>query len=114
MRRFASAFRLSVRDPAQEGSESEEIMKRTITYAKHLAVAMFGAANSLDQANRLISPLAALLLFSAAVSPLAAQPAIGQTVTIPGHVIPALANATRLPHTPQIDQDQITVTVVLN
>ena len=34
--------------------------------------------------------------------------------SLPGHVIRALANATRLPHTRQMDEEPITVTVVLN
>jgi len=35
------------------------------------------------------------------------------SASVPGHVIRALANATRLPHTPQMDEEPITVTVVL-
>ena len=36
------------------------------------------------------------------------------SASVPGHVIRALANATRLPHTPQMDEEPITVTVVLS
>src|SRR5579863_4147239 len=53
-------------------------------------------------------------IFVAAVLPLTAQTPVAQTATLPGHVIKSLANATLIPHTPQMDKQQITLTVVLN
>src|ERR1039457_1735697 len=64
------------------------------------------------KANRLSSRPLALLLLLAAGLPLAAQSA--RQVTLPHHVVKALSNATRLPRTPQMDQDPIAFTVVLN
>jgi kumamolisin len=53
-------------------------------------------------------------IFVANVLPLTAQTSVAQTGTLPGHVIKSLANATLVPHTPQMDKEQITLTVVLN
>lgn len=53
-------------------------------------------------------------IFFAAILPLTAQTPVAQTATLPGHVIKSLANATLIPHTPQMDKEQITLTVVLN
>jgi hypothetical protein len=39
--------------------------------------------------------------------PLAAQTLVAQTATLPGQVVKSLANATRLPHTSQMDEEQI-------
>lgn len=50
----------------------------------------------------------------AAVLPLTAQTPVAQTATLPGHVVRSLADATRIPHTLQMDKEQITLTVVLN
>ena len=58
--------------------------------------------------------LLALVLFPALVLPLAAQTAGSPNVTLSGHVIKSLANATRLPHTPQMDEEPITLAVVLS
>jgi kumamolisin len=55
------------------------------------------------------------VVMSAALA-LLASPLGAQTpdhATLPGHVIRALEHATRLPHTPQMDNERITVTVVL-
>lgn len=60
--------------------------------------------------QRLLPPLAAMLL--AAILP--AQKLSAQQVTLPGHVIKALEKANRLPHGAEIDQEPITLTVVLN
>jgi subtilase family serine protease len=49
----------------------------------------------------------------ATVLPLAAQAPAAQTATLPGHVVKSLANATLIPHTPQMDEEQIRLTVVL-
>lgn len=53
-------------------------------------------------------------IFVAAFLPLTAQTPVAQTATLPGHVIKSLANATLIPHTPRMDKEQITLTVVLN
>jgi hypothetical protein len=55
--------------------------------------------------------LAPLLL---AALPLGAQTAGTPTGTLPGHVVQALARATRVPHTAQMDEEPITITVMLN
>ena len=55
-----------------------------------------------------------LLLVLAAAYTLAAQPSTGANVTLPGHVIAALANATALPRTPANSQQAVTITLVLN
>jgi len=56
--------------------------------------------------------LAMLAALAMLASPLGAQ--TPRNASLPGHVIRALANATRLPHTRQMDEEPITVTVVLN
>jgi len=56
----------------------------------------------------------ALLLFCAGVLSPAAQSQDTGLVTLPHHVVAALSSATRLPHTQQMEQDPLTVTVVLN
>ena len=58
--------------------------------------------------------ISALALLFASLAPLAAQSPNAGLVTLPGHVIRALPNATPVPHTPQMDAQPITVTVVLN
>lgn len=50
----------------------------------------------------------------AAALPLTAQAPEAQTATLPGHIIRALSNATLLPHSAQMDEDPIKLTVVLN
>ena len=55
-----------------------------------------------------------LALLVAVALPLDAQTPATQTITVPGHVINMLPNATRLPHTQEMDDEQIKVTVVLN
>ena len=58
-------------------------------------------------------PWALLFLCSGVLSP-AAQSQDTGLVTLPHHVVAALSSATRLPHTQQMEQDPLTVTVVLN
>lgn len=58
--------------------------------------------------------LTALALSTFLALPLAAQRASSPTVTLPGHVVRSLANATLLPHTAQMDDEPIQLTVVLN
>ena len=58
--------------------------------------------------------ISALALLFASLAPLAAQSPNAGLVALPGHVIRALPNATPVPHTPQMDTQPITVTVVLN
>ena len=54
------------------------------------------------------------MAFSIALAmPIAAQTSTAATATWPGHVLPALSNATLKPHTPEMDEDQIKLTVVL-
>jgi hypothetical protein len=66
-----------------------------------------------DKARLRIATAVRILLCAIALaSPLAAQ--TPNNASLPGHVIKALANATRLPHTPQMDEEPITVTVALN
>jgi len=60
------------------------------------------------------SSLAALGLCTFLALPLAAQRAGSPTVTLPGHVIRSLANATLLPHTSEMDEEPIQLTVVFN
>lgn len=59
--------------------------------------------------------IAAVLTASlvAAALPLTAQTPVAQTRTLPGHVIQALPNATLVPHTQTMDEEQIKLTVVL-
>lgn len=67
------------------------------------------------QAAKLITALKyapALALSIALAMPLAAQ--TSATATLPGHVVRSLSNATLVPHSSQMDQEQITLTVVLN
>ena len=68
--------------------------------------------NSHDLTRYPIMGLALLAAFAMSASPLGAQPA--GYASLPGHVIRALANATRLPHTGQMDEEPMKVTVVLN
>jgi kumamolisin len=73
--------------------------------------------NSHDLTMNPIIRLAMLATTIALALPLAAQTpssALPDHLSLPGHVIRALANATRLPHAPEIDEEPITVTVVLN
>jgi subtilase family serine protease len=58
-----------------------------------------------------LSPVVLLAALAVTVSPLGAQ--TPDTASLPGHVIRALERATRLPHTSQMDDERITVTVVL-
>jgi hypothetical protein len=51
---------------------------------------------------------------AAAALPLAAQVPAAPTANLAGHVLPALAHATRLPHSPELDEQPITLTVMLN
>ncbi|MGB6690664.1 MAG: IPT/TIG domain-containing protein [Terracidiphilus sp.] len=51
---------------------------------------------------------------AAAALPLAAQAPVAPTETLAGHVLPALARATRLPHSARMDDEPITLTVMLN
>lgn len=60
----------------------------------------------------LLRPLLALVAFSLPLFPVAAQ-APGYA-TLPGHVARSLANAKQLPHDPQKDEEQMTITIVLN
>jgi kumamolisin len=60
------------------------------------------------------SSLAALGLCTFLALPLAAQRAGSPTLTLPGHVIRSLANATLLPHTSEMDEEPIQLTVVFN
>ena len=51
---------------------------------------------------------------AAAALPLAAQSPAAPTANLAGHVLPALAHATRLPHSPEMDDERIEFTVMLN
>jgi hypothetical protein len=55
-----------------------------------------------------------MLLSTAIVVPLAAQLPVGQNTTLPGHVLGILQQATLLPHTPQMEQEPVTICVILN
>ena len=57
---------------------------------------------------------AALMLSSVLAIPLAAQTASAPNATLPGHVVTSLANAALIPHNSQMDEEPITLTVVLN
>lgn len=54
------------------------------------------------------------LLSTAVVVPMAAQLPFGQNTTLPGHVLGILQQATLLPHTPQMEQEPITICAILN
>ncbi len=58
--------------------------------------------------------LSRILLVAPLLLPVAAQPQSEPTVTLPDHVIGILPSATLLPRTPQMDQDSLTVCVMLN
>lgn len=47
------------------------------------------------------------------ILPLAAEQTDAARVALPGHVVQSLAKATRVPHAPQMDNEPITLTVVL-
>jgi kumamolisin len=61
-----------------------------------------------------LSRVLAVLVMTGLMSPLSAQTADDRGVALPGHVVKALARATRLPHAPPMDSAQITLTIVLN
>lgn len=60
----------------------------------------------------LLSPLLALVALTFPLFPVTAQ-APGYA-SLPGHVVKSLANAKQLPHDPQKDDEQLTVTIMLN
>src|SRR5580658_4546687 len=64
--------------------------------------------------NSLLKSIRLALVAAIVLSPLAAQSTRSQNVTLPGHVLPALSKATRLPRTPLMDQDPLTFSVMLN
>ncbi len=64
--------------------------------------------------RKVTTTIPAMALLFASLAPLAAQSPNAGLTTLPGHVIRALPNATPVPHTPQMDEQPITVTVVLN
>jgi hypothetical protein len=51
---------------------------------------------------------------AAGALPFAAQAPVAPTASLAGHVLPALARATRLPHSAEMDEEPITLTVMLN
>ena len=55
----------------------------------------------------------ALALSIALAMPMAAQTSTAANAALPGHVLPALSRATLKPHTPEMDEEQIKLTVVL-
>src|SRR5579863_591040 len=55
-----------------------------------------------------------ILIVAPLLLPLAAQSQVGPSVVLPDHVPAILAHATPLPRTPQMDQDPVTVCVMLN
>jgi Pro-kumamolisin, activation domain/IPT/TIG domain len=63
---------------------------------------------------RRFAPALALALLTVLSSSLFAQTAGVPSVALPGHVIKSLANTTLIPHTTQMDEEPITLTVVLN
>src|ERR1700676_3014995 len=54
------------------------------------------------------------LLVATLLLPMAAHAQAGPTVALPDHVMGILTHATPLPRTPQMDQDSLTVCVMLN
>ena len=61
-----------------------------------------------------VSRLLAWLLWCAAALPLVAQSQGARLVTLPHHVVGTLSDSTRLPHTRELEQDPLRLTVVLN
>jgi len=69
---------------------------------------------SIRLTSRQICRPLAVVLFSLLALRLGAQTAVAPTATLPGHVLQALSGATRIPHTAQMDEEPITLTVMLN